>query len=289
MIQPNIPQAVKYEVVSQEEQQKYLRDLTLSVGQCDTDLIIWPETALVEGPSFTPSKRVWLRDLVQRTRTPILLGTLDATEPKELPKDGSRPVPIYYNAAMLIRTDGVLSAPYRKLHLVPFGEYVPLESWCPWLRRLTPIEGSFTPGSEPVWFEVKGCRLGPLICFEDTIPSLARQLTAGGADLLVNLTNDAWFEDSPGAAMHAANATFRAIENRRPLVRCTNSGITCVIDSNGRLLADAYPAFSRGFQVSAIPIREKPSVTFYTRRGDWFPLLGVMIVAIALAKRPRLK
>lgn len=281
LVQPNIPQELKYEAMSQNEQQERLAGLTLDAGLFHPDLVVWPETALVDGPNIDSRRRPWLRDLVQRVRSPLLFGTLDTTAPTEGALVRGQVAPNYYNAVMFLGTDGTLLPPYHKLHLVPFGEFVPLERWLPWLRHLTPIQGSFTPGEQPVCFEIKGLRMGPLICFEDTIPSLSRRLSRGGADVLVNLTNDAWFRHSPGAALHGANAVFRTVENRRPLVRCSNSGMTCVIDADGKVLG-AHQPFVNGFQIMTASFRRQPPVTFYARWGDWCPLACGLIALVGL-------
>lgn len=291
MIQPNIPQAVKYEPLSRAEQRRRLEDLTKLAAAIRPDLVIWPETALVDVPAHDVGSRLWLEGVARRTGVPILFGTLDAEVVVD-EKTSRRAATKYFNAATAIDLDGRLAPPYHKLHLVPFGEYVPFERWLPWLRWLTPISTGFDPGKGPVLFDCKGLKLGPLICFEDTFPHLARAMCESGADILVNLTNDAWFKESPAAAMHAASAVFRAIETRRPLVRCSNSGVTLAIsaageivppvasvsvDESGRFVSPLAP-FHQGFVVCAVEGFRNPPQTFFTRHGGWFPAVCWVIV-----------
>ncbi|MDD2711134.1 MAG: apolipoprotein N-acyltransferase [Verrucomicrobiae bacterium] len=278
LIQPNIPQDIKYEVYSRAEQESCLEQLTMNAALLKPDLIMWPETALVTGPNLDPRRGLWMLDLVKRVQTPILFGAMDADAGGDA---DSKPQQNYYNTALLATRDLELAPGYHKMHLVPFGEYVPFERWMPWLRWLTPIEGSFTPGEVPVWFTIKGIKIGPLICFEDTFPGLSRTMVKGGADLLVNLTNDAWFLDSPGASLHAANAVLRAVENRRPLIRCTNSGYTCIIGSRGEIHCVEDPA-TRGFRLASVNAPAGQPLTFYTRFGDWFAFLCAATAGLGL-------
>jgi apolipoprotein N-acyltransferase len=215
----------------------------------------------------------------------------------------------YYNAAFLVNPEGEFVARYRKRNLVMFGEYVPLVRWLPFVKWFTPVEGSFTPGDRPIPFvftvpaekpalaEASSdaipesattnsntptengivVRTSPLICFEDIFPALSRESAGDDTAFLVNLTNDGWFGEGAAQWQHAANASFRTIENGLPLVRCTNTGLTCWFDSQGRLrdfLKDAIGTiYGQGFICVQIPLPvpgEKPAPTFYHQRGDWF-------------------
>ncbi len=278
LVQPSIPQEVKFEAMSRETQRSILRRLTLLVAATRPDLMVWPETALVDGPNYDPDSRAWLLDLAGQTRIPLLFGTLDAMSRDPGKSAGGKRRIRYFNAAMLLDSTGHFGPVYHKLHLVPFGEYIPFVRWIPWMRQLTPIPGSFTAGEKTVLFEVNGAKLGPLICFEDTLPGLSRDLVNQGADILLNLTNDAWFKDSPGAEMHARNAIFRAIETRRPLVRCTNHGLTCVIAPTGQIAVQLAP-FHEGFLNASVSWDAHAPRTFYTRHGDWFPIACLLLGA----------
>jgi len=282
LVQPNIPQEMKYEALSREEQSQRLHRLTLAAAATKPDLIIWPESSLVDGPSFDITSRYWLQQIVQEIHAPILLGTLDVSpQPPEHHGEG-RWRRKYYNTALLVKPDGTMGPAYHKLHLVPFGEYIPFERWLPWMRWFTPIPGSFTPGDKAVLFDCDDFKIGALICFEDTFPFLSRNLSVQGADILVNLTNDAWFKTSSGAAMHAANSMFRAIETRHPLVRCTNHGFTLVISPSGQIVSTLNP-FTDGFLIVPLTCEHHTPRTFYTCYGDWLPIVSCVISISALA------
>jgi apolipoprotein N-acyltransferase len=186
------------------------------------------------------------------------------------------PPHVHYNCAMLVRPDGSAEPSYRKRHLVPFGEFVPLEKRLPILRKLTPIQASFGrgKGAQIVTLD-PGVKLGVLICFEDVFPYLARDAVQDGANLLINVTNDGWFKQSDAQIQHAAAAVFRAVENRVPLARACNNGYSCVIEATGRIAADIRDP-ERGIYVPgvtaagiALPTSPAPP-TFYNRYGDVF-------------------
>src|SRR6185369_9002789 len=198
---------------------------------------------------------------------------------------------IFFNSSFLVSPRGELASTYRKRRLVIFGEYVPLVEWLPFIKYLTPISGSgFTAGEKPVAFELGevGLRTSVLICFEDTFAHYAREHATEDIDFLVNITNDGWFGESAEQWQHAANAAFRAVENRLPLVRCSNNGITCWIDTSGAIRDLLVPGirgrddvYSAGFEVIDLPINSASTraPTFYTRHGDWFGWACVIITA----------
>jgi apolipoprotein N-acyltransferase len=170
---------------------------------------------------------------------------------------------------------------YHKIHLVPFGEYVPLRKIVPFFKWLTPITDSFECGREFTLFQLNELRFGVVICFEDTVPEVYRYFIRSGADFMVNLTNDAWFKDSPAAEMHLANAVFRCAETRRPLVRCTNNGVTCVVDEFGFVRSNMrLTPFADGSLVCTLLVPHNPGMTFYAEHGDW--IVGVCAIVAAL-------
>jgi apolipoprotein N-acyltransferase len=184
---------------------------------------------------------------------------------------------------------------YFKLHLVPFGEFVPLVESCPWLVALTPYRGSdHVPGldfgREPRWFDLGKYRLATAICFEDTVPHLVRRFFAeapGGhqPDVLINISNDGWFQWSEELDMHLAASVFRAVENRVPLVRAVNTGISALVDGNGRIVASLPKDTARVLSV-LVPLDAREGL--YTHWGDWLGtacvLVAVGLVPIGLAK-----
>ena len=193
----------------------------------------------------------------------------------DLAENSARGATEYFNSSILFNPKGEVEAVYHKRRLVIFGEYVP--SWLGFLKWVTPIDGSFTPGREPVQFVMKNpdAQFSVLICFEDAFAGEARQHVTPETDFLVNLTNDGWFGKGAAQWQQAATAVFRAVENGVPLVRCTNDGLTCWIDAQGRLkeiFSVAGQVDAAGFMRAKIPLRTggRRTGTFYNLHGDWF-------------------
>jgi len=186
----------------------------------------------------------------------------------------------YYNSAYLIKPDGTVAGKYDKVHLVPFGEYVPFKRWLPFLGKIVAHVGDFQAGRSGNTIEGPVPRLGVQICFEIIFPMLSRALVQNEAALLVNITNDAWFGKSSAPYQHFSMAVFRAVENRRSLVRAANTGISGFIDPIGRIIAST-PLDEEAALVHRVPIlREK---TYYTRHGDIFALACLVTAVLYLA------
>lgn len=193
-----------------------------------------------------------------------------------------------FNSAVLFEPGVPTLQSYHKLHLVPFGEYVPLVDYLPWLTALTPYHGtkipSLTFGREPLWLELGEYRIATAICFEDTVPHVVRRFFSeapGGRqpDMLINMSNDGWFHGSSEHDMHLAVSVFRAVENRVPLARAVNTGVSAVIDGNG-LIVESLRKLRQGLVVRSIPLDDR--VSAYTRWGDWVGL-GCLAISIGLA------
>jgi len=245
---------------------------------------MWPETAL---PGYFFNKRISYKvvtNIVDYTKTPLLTGMCRAEISINYSVD-------YFNSAALIEPSGEVIGLYDKMHLVMFGEYVPYENIFPFFKLLTPIDGSFSCGSGartlnlPINSNV--FKFGALICFEDVFGYVSREMTRAGAEILVNLTNDGWFHNSPEPYQHAAIAAFRTIETRRPLIRVTNSGITTYINRYGKtidVLEDRGKKVEvSGYMLSEVPVY-KSNTTFYVKYGDWFLILWCAIAAALLIK-----
>jgi apolipoprotein N-acyltransferase len=199
----------------------------------------------------------------------------------------------YFNSSFLVDRKGQTDEIYRKQHLVPFGEYVPLEGVFPALERFSPLGWSCTAGSTSTVFRVPVSRtdfedrtaaFSVLICFEDIFAYLSRDAVLSGAQLLINQTNDAWFDGSAGAEQHLSHCVFRAVENRVPVVRCANTGVTCGIDAAGRTrvfeLEDGTRTGFEGAQAYRVRVpRADSGRTFYTRFGDVFFGLPCAVVS----------
>ena len=276
MVQPSIPQDEKW--VSSKVDMIYSRLATLTrqaiVGPAPApDAVLWPETA-VPDDLLTSKRSMALASSLCRARgTPLVTGTLDTVI------DEAAGTVAYYNAAALLDAQGRPAGSYAKRHLVIMGEFVPLSRWIPaaW-RRALGIPPDITPGTEGAVFPLgpRGAEVpaAPLICFEDLVANLARRDVADGARLLVNLTNDAWFDDALAPMQHMRAAALRTVENRVPLLRAANTGVTCAIDRTGRitaLLRDDATGRTSAPGVLRETVFTPPDgmrLTFYARFGD---------------------
>jgi apolipoprotein N-acyltransferase len=279
LVQPNIEQSAKWDDAKDQEIRARLEELTEGVVRlAGLDLVIWPETAI---PDFIRSSLASY-GLVTRLAvqgTPLLVGTMDFTASDVGIK--------YYNSSILFDTNGNEIGKYDKQHLVPFGEYVPLPGL---MRKFTPIEVDFGSGLESTLLPIKGEEsFSVLICFEDTVAPLAVNAVRAGARWLVNQTNDAWFDPSFASEQHLAHAVFRCVENRVPMARCCNTGVTCFIDAYG-IVKRGIAVRTAGFMAGVIqPRPDRAELTFYTRYGDLFAkgclLIGATVFYVL--RKPR--
>ncbi|MDR2394313.1 MAG: apolipoprotein N-acyltransferase [Treponema sp.] len=251
------------------------------------DLVVWSETAFVpriywhityrdDQPSYSLVKE--LMDYLSAQEVPFVIGNDDARkDPAKNPQGDHR---VDYNAVMVFE-GGVITEVYRKLHLVPFTEHFPYQKQLPLIyEALRNADTHFwEPGNEATVFTVNGLKFSSPICFEDTFGYLSRDFVRNGAELIVNLTNDAWSNSLPAQMQHFSMALFRAVENRRSLVRSTASGQTCAIDPNGAIIAMAEPFVETQLTVQ-VPVITVNS--WYTRYGDFLPRGCVVAAAILL-------
>lgn len=274
LVQPGIPQPEKWNPEQDRMIRERLEQLTSTAARVkDLDLIIWPETAI---PDYLRSSRDSYALVARMTAlgTPLLVGTMDF----DLGEKGR----LYYNSSIFIGTDGTEKAAYNKQHLVPFGEYVPFPGL---LRKFTPIPIDFQHGKSSSVFEPSQTGLpsfAALICFEDTVAPLAARAVRDGARWLVNQSNDAWFDPSAQSEQHLAHAIFRCIENRVPMARCCNTGVSCLIDAYGnvdRQLDLRTDGFASGM-LSPCPVGQPK--TFYTRHPNAFAQAALLFGTIAL-------
>jgi apolipoprotein N-acyltransferase len=185
-----------------------------------------------------------------------------------------------YNSAVLINEKGRVISQYDKIRLLPFGEYVPLPRWLPGASLITAIVGDFTPGANYTLMPVSGYhRAGVFICIESAYPSIARTMTKGGANVLINISNDGYLGPTAVMRQHLGNAVFRAVENNRRVVRVTNSGITALIEPDG-MIRDATKGFETDVRVWTMP-ELFGATTFYTTYGDVLPIACLIITAMA--------
>ncbi len=246
-------------------------------AQDHPDLIVWPESPApfyVSDPIF----RGAMSGLAQRTHASVLVGSIGTRNASQTPQQETQ----VYNSAALITPDGSWAARYDKVHLVPFGEYVPFERLFSFAGGLTKEVGDFTAGDSRAPLDAAGPQLGVFICYESIFPDEVRQFAANGAQVFVNVSNDGWYGDSGAYAQHLKQARMRAVENERWLLRDTNTGVTASIDPYGRIIARA-PRKVRTALVA--PYALSNVTTFYTRHGDWFAYLCAIISLGALVVR----
>ncbi len=292
-VQPNIPQVQKWSEAHRQAAYLALRDQTELAIMSRPDLVIWPETAIPDMLRVDPIAQSVVSALVSNG-TQLLVGSMDYEQPEA--------VALYYNASFLVDATSSIVGSYRKRHLVPFGEYIPFENQVALIKRLAPLGFSCMPGESvgPIELNVKSgdgettVHFGALICFEDVFPYLARRDVMAGARFLVNQTNDAWFDPSAASRQHMANAVFRAVENRVPLVRCANTGWTCFVDRFGRIVelmvGDDGRTGLKGFSVAEVRIPPATMrLTQYTRFGDWLLALPCAMLTAILVLIPFVK
>ena len=280
-IQPSIPQVKKWSQDQIDLVHSTLRALTqhaIHAGGMPPDLIIWPETAT----PYCVTENGESKDLVlelSREGVPMLAGSMDIIN------QGDQS--LCYNGSFLFNTNGVIAKQYYKQHLVPFGEYVPLSEWIPLLANLAPMGWNCSPGRDATVFSVgdPAWTFSCLICFEDIMAGLSRAFVKAGARVLINQTNDAWFDRSAGPEQHLSHCVFRCVENRVPAIRVANSGISCLILPTGVIIDPTENSYGHTplpldprWQV-ALPDAEFQT-TVYTRFGDWIFGIPCMILAV---------
>jgi len=284
-VQSNVPQNQKFDPQFTRrifDQFRRLSEIALRSNP-PPELLVWPESSM-PGPVLVDQESYkFVMDLAADADADFLLGTID--------EDGGH----VYNAAILLSEGGERVQIYRKVHLVPFGEFVPGRHTVPLLARIVgdQVPGDFKAGKEHTVFTLTNgdVQVAPLICFEDTIGELARQFvvpteTSPGANLLVDVTNDGWFQHSAGSPQHLANAIFRCIETRRPMLRAANTGVTCFINQFGRvtqeLRDETGSTFTEGVLSGDIKVPSEHELTFYARHGELFAKVCGVITLIAI-------
>jgi apolipoprotein N-acyltransferase len=289
--QPYIPQHVKWDPSEARGILDTIYRTTMNLKPLEASVMFWPESVTPLAVIGNAAMTGWTETVASDLGAPVIFGGIAFTEP-------DADTEVWSNAVFLVKPDTGLSPVfYGKRHLVPFGEYIPLRRFLPWMEKFVPIGGDFTPGEDSGLLSVtlpeRTISIGPLICYEDVYPGLARQTTKDGAALLFVATNNAWYGEGASAYQHAAHSVLRAVENRRPLLRVGNGGWSGWIDEYGLirnvLLNDEGTIYFRGGTVFEID-RDRRWVgrsTFYTRHGDWFVWvsLGLALVGGILLKR----
>jgi len=237
------------------------------------DLIVWPESP---APFYStdPMFREAVSNIARQAQTWMLVGSLGIRNAGETPERATE----LYNSGSLVNPAGEWGERYNKMHLVPFGEYVPFKRVFGFAGGLTKEVGDFSPGTSRAALQA-GSKLGVFICYESIFPDEIRQLAANGAQVFVNLSNDGWYGDSGAYAQHLKQARMRAVENDRWLLRDTNTGVTAAIDPYGRVVS-SMPRKVRDAMDAHYALTNV--TTFYTRHGDWFAYLCAIISVAGL-------
>jgi apolipoprotein N-acyltransferase len=232
--------------------------------------VLWPESATPYPFGEDIGATEQMRALARTLNVPILIGS-DQIE--------HSPAAKYYNAAVLVRSDGSSGGVYRKIHLVPFGEYVPARRVFFFMSRIVQAVSDFSAGDTFDLLPVDGHVVSTAICYEIVYPSLVRQFTAAGSELLTTITNDSWFGPTSAPYQHFAQASMRAIENGRFLVRAANTGISGIVDPYGHVIART------GLYEPAVVVgdaRFLRDTTIYARTGDVFAYACTVLTALLL-------
>jgi len=273
-IQPNVPMDLIKTTAEMEQLRRRHFEMSEAALRNLKDsrlprLLSWPESPMNFTYGTDSQFREQLSQFAKEHHTSILLNSQEVA-----PNNG------IYNSAVLINEQGSLVAQYDKIRLLPFGEYVPLPQWLPGAGLIRGIVGDFTPGANYRLLPVGNVRAGVFICIESAYPSIAREFTREGADVLINISNDGYLGPTAVMRQHLANAVFRAVENNRPLLRVTNTGITAFITPRGDV-RDETQAFQREVRTWRIARATSPP-SFYTKHGDFFAAACALLSAAAL-------
>lgn len=275
LVPGNIPQIEKWKSDSFSKIFKRYLNLTRKAAVEKPDVIVWPETTVrgqVLSGEWASFHNFFLKMHREIGGIPMLIGATDPDAFGDI-----------YNRVISISSDGEILGKYAKMHLVPFGEYVPLGDFFPNFVQFHPFEHGKTVNLLPIK-DVEAMQtnsaqieVGISICFESAFPNHFRQFVKNGADAMGILTNDAWFEGTAFPELHLAMAPFRAVENRITIFRCANGGYTCTIDSFGRIATPfVTPQTAEEFLIADVPLSEG-NLTLYTRYGDWFSILCFLV------------
>ena len=276
IMQPSIEQPLKFEPSHAATTFGIYLALTRRAGAERPDLIVWPETALPTVLRRDPELVRTLGSLSGAVRAPLLVGSIDV--------DGSTP-PKPRNSAFLLTEQGIVGR-YDKIRLVPFGEFVPLSGLIGFVRGWAEFIAELEPGSRASVFSGPPAPFAVVICYEGIFPELVRELVRGGARLIVNMTNDAWFGRTSGPWQHLAMYPFRAVEHRVAIVRAANTGVSAFIAPTGQIV-QSTALYERTTLTERMPLRTRDTV--YARFGDWLAYLALAVSGASLAARAGLR
>ena len=276
LMQPAIEQPLKWNPEHVVVTLGIYLELTRQAGGAQPDLIVWPETASPTALRRDPGLLATLTALSGQLHAALLIGSVDVLD---------APPNRLSNAAFLVTERGIVGR-YDKIHLVPFGEYVPLSRVIGFVRGWAEFIADLEPGSRTVVFPGPPAPFGVVICYEGIFPDLFREFVNGGARVMVNMTNDGWFGRTSGPEQHLAMYPFRAVEHRIAVVRAANTGVSAFIAPTGRIVG-RLGLFQRGVLADRVPLRH--GRTLFTRLGDWvaWTSLAVAAASVGVAARSR--
>ena len=281
LIQGNIAQHKKWDRRHARVIMQTYADLTAKASQEKPDLIIWPETATPRSITLDLSLRKQVVGIARRTGTCLLLGS---AEHQKFEASKARDLKFYNSAFLISPSSASKIQRYEKIHLFPFGEYLPWQGIFPWSAFNVSKAGNFLPGKEYTVFECGGFRFGVTICWEILYPELARISIRDGAQVMVNITNEAWFGKTIAPYLVVTGAVFRAIENRVFVARCANTSLSCFIDPHGRIVDQVAAENGEELFVGGVltnTVVPMDAKTPYTRFGNWLVWLSMGVVGLA--------
>jgi len=282
VVQGNILQDQKWDpALANAIMQRYVEMTREAIGR-HAQFVLWPESATPLPYERDPVRGEAIRRLAREAHITLLIGS-DQYEPI-LPIDQGKPQERVYNAAYLIQPDGSTAAIYRKIHLVPFGEYVPFKRILFFVGPIVEAVSDFTHGTDAILLPVAGHQASTAICYEVIYSGLMRDFVTRGSELLTTITNDAWYGRSSAAYQHWQQASLRTIEEGRYLARAANTGISGFVDPYGRVLQSS-PMFQSA--VMTEDVRFLTARTIYSRIGDAAGWLSVALTAVALVATRR--
>lgn len=278
LVQGNIPQDVKWSPAFQDKTIAIYERLTREAAKNGVDLVVWPESAVPFFFQDEPLQAERIKSLAREFSASLIIGS-----PAHELRNGKR---VFLNSAFMISPNGEVTGRSDKIHLVPFGEYVPLGRFLPFISKLAVGIGDFSPGEQATPLMAGQTQIGTLICAEVVFPELGRAYVNNGARILANITNDAWFGRTSAPYQHLSIAAFRAVETRTPMVRAANTGVSAIIDQNGHINT-MTGLFTEGFRTGEI--RPGSGDSLYLKIGDaaaWIcVLLTTGIAGLAWIKR----
>ncbi|GAB4388603.1 MAG: apolipoprotein N-acyltransferase [Thermodesulfovibrionales bacterium] len=266
VVQGNIRQDIKWDPAYQREVLDTYTRLTDSAMYRKPSLVLWPETAAPFYFGADAARTGELRAFQKALGVHLLLGSVTV-----------RGEGLLANSVILLDPSGETSYTYDKIHLVPFGEYIPLGRVLFFLDKMVAGIGDYVPGKEHLKAETPMGSFATLVCYEIIFPGLVRKFYKDGGDFMATITNDAWFGDTAGPYQHFSMAALRAVENRKPVIRAANTGVSGFIDSSGRIVSTT-PIFVRA--VLTEDVRTDRTLSFYSRFGDLFAYLCIIVTVL---------